>query len=96
MKAKKIQKKASKTSKNEAQNPSKSSLGALLGALGTLLGASWAPLGPIFKKNLKVTWFLDLNLGGKIQQKLQKNDVKKGHVLRYVFLSNFHRFCIDF
>ena len=68
----------------------------LLGPSWGLLGASWAQLGHILKKTFKKPPPLEANLGAKINNKSKKIDVRKAFVLRYVFLSDFHRFCIVF
>ena len=80
------------------QNPLLEPSWRLLEPSWGLLGPSWAPPGPVLQQNLGETCFGSLNSGAKIHHKLQKSDVKKGHVLRYVFLieisSILHRFWI--
>ena len=66
-------------------------LGSLLGPLGT----SWAPLGAIFEKKLQKIIFYGLNLGAKMEPKIEKNDVKKELVSRYVLLFDFLRFLME-
>ena len=53
-------------------------------------------LGHILKKTFKKKPPLEANLGAKISNKSKKIDVRKAFVLRYVFLSDFHRFCVVF
>ena len=81
-----------KTFQNKAQKLSKSALGGLLEASWGLLGLSWGHLGKTSKKII----FLDLNLGAQMEQKIKKNDVKKGFVSRYAFVFDFLRFLMEF
>ena len=74
------------------QNPLLEPSWGLLEPSWGLLGASWAPLGPIFKK----THFFGPQLGRQNPAKIAKKRRKKRTCFEIRFLSNFHRFCIDF
>ena len=79
-----------------SQNPLLEASWSFLGASWGVLGATWAHLG---KKAACAPCALPLfeaNLGHKIQQKSKKINVKKEHVLRYVFFIDFLQFCLDF
>ena len=72
-------------------------LGRSWGALGALLGCSWGHAGPILPKNPKnheKTTKFGLNLGGKMEPKSLKIDVKSQHVFRHVFFTIFFDFSL--
>ena len=72
-------------------------LGALLGALGALLGALGATLALSCKKTSKKskkTRKFGFNLGGKMEPKSLKIDVKSQHGSRHVFFTIFFDFSL--
>ena len=69
-------------------------LGALLGALGALLEPCWPYLAKKTSKKSKITRKFGLNLGGKMEPKSLKINVKSQYVFRHLFFTIFFNFSL--